>query len=422
MGKKLNFASAPMNMAHTYGNVCAYVTETIQSWFPPDFFKTVNISSTIAYRYFNVLQNKNQEVFRKEKPYLIIRPRIVHDAEDSFLHGTFMTNHISEAYTMSDAGNLLTLVDDQEGGFQIKFLMNRPKIYFDVTMIVETQMSQLNLQAYLRNRVVVGRPLRWNTCLESHIPREMIAAACYVKNMQLTEPAKVLNYLNGNSLYPITYKMKNSSGNDEYFMYYDSNIEVLISQIEIDDGSKRGHVDDSYTVSFTVETEFVTAGIYNVFTREPMMDPHFFLLDDESHITTSVNADKNSIELHLTSLRNLGLETPTGWDLYGVPAFNVGVSSVPDILDFKPVLNNSLLRVIEYHKEKQIPFAPFIKIAVLKDNKLLNPDEGEYVLDLVNYRILTYKLSKFSTYRMVIMINVNYINELTKFLLDRETK
>ena len=51
------YAVSSSSMSHTFGNVTAFITEYVKSLFPINYFRTVNISSTMAYREFNIFNN-----------------------------------------------------------------------------------------------------------------------------------------------------------------------------------------------------------------------------------------------------------------------------------------------------------------------------------------------------------------------------
>ena len=149
----MGYCIAQTSLAHTYGNVTCFITEYIKSLFPKDYFNTVNISSSIAYKHFNIFQNTNKEFIRKKKPMLIIRPRVEINDSDVFLYNTFLTTRITDNYMDRDFTNLQDFIYDNERGNSMKFLLNRLKMYFDVTIIVETQIEQLNQAHFFKNRI-----------------------------------------------------------------------------------------------------------------------------------------------------------------------------------------------------------------------------------------------------------------------------
>ena len=61
-----------------YGNIAQHTKELIKSIFPNSFFKYEHISSEIAYRNLRrqLGAQSKQNVAKREKPYLVIRPMI----------------------------------------------------------------------------------------------------------------------------------------------------------------------------------------------------------------------------------------------------------------------------------------------------------------------------------------------------------
>ena len=405
----MEYAVAPMSLAHTFGNVTAFITEYIKGLFPPNYFKTVNISSTIAYRYFNIFDNTNKEFIKKNKPMLIIRPRVDITDTDVFLNGTYLTSRITDNYMDLDFGNLQPFIRDPQKGLAMKFLLNRIKMNFDVTLIFETQMEQINKAMYLRNRVRQEHPFFIRTALESNIPRELMVVIAKEIGIDINNTKEFLDYINNNSCYPVTYKMKNSTGKDEFFRYYPVEIDTIFTGLSIDDGSKKGFVSDAYAVNFTVGAEFYTSGLYYYFTqnKEIIEEIQFDIITNDKTIVP------------IFTISNLfDVETPVGWNLYTAPMFKVEHDKLPDTLDLKPLLNHSLTTTIQYHLEKGIPMDSAIRIVVLKDNEKLDPAANEYTVDYENLTLTTYKTNKTSTYRLIIFVNTLYINNLIADLYD----
>ena len=420
---KYDFASPSMNIAHTCGNVTAYVTDYIQTWFVPNYFKTVNVSSTMAYRYFNVLQNQRAEFFRKNKPFLIVQPRLNPDGS-RFLAGTQLAEKISPMMSPGANGNLQPFIEDKESGYQMKFQLNRLSMSFDVSIVMDTQMEQLNIFNYLKNRLVWDRPLDWHTALESHIPREMIAAISAITGKPMSEPGALLHYLNSNTVYPVTYKVKNSTGNDEYFRYYPALLDAELTNLTIDSGSKNGLVDSAFGITFTINVEFNTAGLYHIMSREPI-PKHWDNGGEAIKMSEDATAKNEGLRLDmlLTPYRDLGIEIPPGWKVFANPSFKITATAPdPDILDFSKLVSPSIRRAIDYHLKMNIPLDNLISIFVLKDYKPLNAIEGDFTIDFEELKLYTYNLNKTSTYRMLILVNIPYINELIKDVLNLEQK
>ncbi len=458
----MNYAMASPSLAHTYGNVTCFMTEWLKGLFPKNYFKTVYVSSTIAYRNFSRFNNTTKEFIKKSKPMLIIKPRIEIDNDEGFLKETYFTTRIVDMADSNDWGNLQDYVEDDLNQRYVKFLMNRLNISFDVSIIVETQMEQINMVHYFKNRIRQGRPMFLNTCLESFVPRDIIAllakdiAVPIKDDMGYVKP--ILDFLNSNACYPTTYKYKNSTGNDEFFRYHPAAIETVITGLTIDEGSRKGQISDNFQINFTVNCEFSTAGLYYYFTENKKIIDDFIPSYEEDNSNSSqmtpiftvsniydielppgwnvytspmytVEGTKSE-ELEFEALLNTSLieainyhrqhgipELPPGWNVYTSPMYTVeGTKS--EELEFEALLNTSLIEAINYHRQHGIPLSVFLSATVMKNNKVMSEENGEYKIDWDRLVITTYNCNPSSTYRFILNVNTQYINELIKHLLN----
>lgn len=411
----MDYAVAPMSLSHTFGNVTAFVTEYVKGWFPLNYFKTVNIASTIAYRHFNVFDNTNREFIKKNKPMLIIRPRLDLMNDDVFLNRSLLTTRITDNFIDRDYGNLQPFIEDTTKGIHVRYLMNRIKMYFDVTIIVESQMEQINQAVYIKNRVRQDLPFVVQAALESNVPKEIMQGIATDAGIDINDTKAFLDYVNSVSFYPVTYKMKNSTGNDEFFRYYPAHIDSMVTGLSMDDGSKKGFVDDSYAINFTVETEFTTSGLYYFFTKEPKTIQNINMNMDTINIGDGNNASINPV-FTVTTL--FDIPAPPGWNLYTAPLYKVDSSATPDQLDISSLFNRSLKQTIEYHVSKGIPMDNLIKVHVFKDNVALDAKLGDFEVDLEKMILTTNKVNKTSTYRLIIHVHTLYVNNLIGEMLE----
>lgn len=405
----MNYAMASSSSAHTYGNVTSFMTEYLKSLFPRNYFKTIHISSTIAYKQFNVFQNSQKEFLKKRKPMLIIRPRIDLSDNDIFLNDTYLTTRISDNFRDYDFSNLQPFFHDPKKGISIRFLMNRLKIYYDVTIIIETQMEQINQAIDFKNRVKQERPIIISTALENYIPREIMKILSKDAGIPIYDKNKsvkpFLDYVNSNVLTPVTYKIKNSSGNDEFFRFYPVNIDTMITGLSIDDGNRKGFISNVFSINFTISAEFNSSGIYFYFTKNPnVIDETSFEIVSKDNEIIPIFTVNNMFDINL----------PPGWDLFTTSFYSVSETTPPDILDYSPLLNKSMIKLIDYHKDKGIPCDTFMQVLVMKDNRIMDITKGEYDVDLENSILKTYNVNLASTYRLFIYLNTLYVNNLVK--------
>lgn len=410
-------AMASPSLAHTYGNVTSFVTEFIKGLFPKNYFKTVNISTAIAYKQFNVLKDGEKNYLKRNKPVLVVRPRIDINDNDTFLNGTYLTTRINDLYMEHGFSNLQPFVQDKENQIEFKYLLNRLKMYFDITIILSTQMEQINIAHYLKNVVRQERPFDLEVALEGNIPRPMIEMYSQEVGVPIyNEEGSVKNFLdklNSVSHYPITYKMKTSTGNEEFFRYYPAKIDTTLYGLNMDDGNKKNQVDDAFTIQFSISTEFNSAGLYYYITTK---------IDSIKELNKKIvenQGEENELKPLFTVTNLFDIKLPEGWSQYTSCMFKVETEEKPDGMNISHLYNNSLRTFIKYHNENGIPIDPFINSVLLMDNTQLEPNV-DYTIDFLTGEVVVNKLSIDATYRLIIIFNSTYVNNTVKSLYNLE--
>ena len=232
INKEKRFVALMTSMSHTYGNALAFMENWVLDMFPKDehgnsMFKTIHVNSKIAHRQ---LRSTNKEFLKKSKPMIIFRPRIASYDEERFLQGTSLTTRQADIFPIWGGGNLMPFIDDPKHDISVKFQLNRVVFYIDVIIILETLMEQIDYRHYLENAIRWDQPFNIRTALESYIPQDMLSILGECCDVPLYDGNKsistFLEYMNGHSAYPITYKFRGASGTKEFFRYYPATIET----------------------------------------------------------------------------------------------------------------------------------------------------------------------------------------------------
>lgn len=412
-------AKASVSLAHTYGNVLSVFTQYIKDLLPPDYFKTVHVTSKIPFKDFDVFKNTKKEFIKKKKPMLIVRPRIVLNDSDRFLHGTYLITRVFENENAQNFGELQPFFEDARKNVHLKFLMNRLTMELDVTMVVESQMEQINIVHYIQNTIRQNMSFIVPVALESNVSREVLELLSKEVDLPMydeNESVKpFLDYLNENSAYPITYKMKNSTGNDEFFRYYPTNVDVEFRDLQIDEPTRKNFVNSSASINFNVRLEFNAAGMYFLYSSSPVNRENFVFVN----LTTG--NDETFFPLFTTQKPNVEAQLPAGWNLYTTSMFMMEDGITEDITDLRPLFNNSTLNTIDYVMATGTPINTLINASVMKDNAML----VENVDFIVNWKTLELKVTNCnskSTYRLFIYINNAYVNEIVSNIIDIDSE
>lgn len=408
------------SITHTFGNVACVAMDYIKDYFSQNYFKTVHMSTKMSHRQLNIFRSK-KEFWRNEKPMLIMRPRIEMDDSSKFFYGSVMNSRILSSKLDTEFSNTVPLLEDKGYGVMFRFNWNRLKIYYDVSIVVGSYNEQLNLVHALQNNMVPNVPFYIPTCLESYMPRAMMDNVRNHLKIPESEISDVLYFMNTYSKTPINYKFKNGSGNSEYFMLYPTNIETIVSDFSIDDGDGKGLIKDSYTISFSMSTEFNAVGNWYLFLKDG--SPRYDIIPTESELAESGYDLGNIIPIHSIPL-SYDLHLEPGWAVFNdmSPMYFIK-DEIPkgecDITDISQIIQKPIRKVINHQLGMNIPLDTMIRFKCFKNRKEMPYGKRGYEIDLENLTIKTYDCDPDATYRLFIIVNNFAINasisEITKF-------
>lgn len=404
----MGYCMAQTSLSHTYGNVACFIAEYVKGFFPADYFNTVHISSTIAYKQFTLTRNLRREFTKKKKPMLTVRPRIELFDSNSFLYNTLLTTRMTDNFYDTSFTNLQEFLLDNENGMELKFLLNRLIMNFDVTIVNDTFMEQLDNANFLKNRMRLDSPFMLGTALESYIPREILELISKDMDVPIYDsnnsPKPFLDYLNSKSIYPVSYKLRTATGNDEFFRFYPANIMTTFSGLSVDDGNRRGQINDAFTTTLSIRTEFDGAGLYYYFTKH---------IDRIDKIIGQIRVEgKEKDIIPMFTISNLYTESiAEGWTIFTSSMYHVEYADGSDFTDFSPLFATSNLdTIIADAKKTGVPLNTFIVPIVMMNNQRLT--EGtDFIFDYDKFTVETKVLDIDATYRLVVHINANYVNE-----------
>ena len=396
------------SISHTYGNALAFIQNYIINLFPKDLFKTIHVNSKIAHRQ---IRSTTNEYLKKAKPMIIFRPRIGDTNDDRFLKGTPLIERQADLYSTWGLTNLMQFADDPSRDISIKYQMNRNILYVDCVLVFSTLMQQIDFVHYIQNSVRLGIPISLNTCFESYLPQEMLKIISDISGVPLYDDKgsvkEFISYLQGNSIYPITFKFQGSSGTKEFYRYYPVNIDTIISDLSWDEGEKVGHVMNQYQVSFSIRMEFYSTGFYYIFSDK--------LFTEYKNLPTTYPDDTTIIPIFTDVILKEDLNLKEGWRLYN--SASCKIDSPNDSICIDELLNDSIRKVMQYHRDNGIGFFEFLDIKVRRQGEIISAGR-EYDIDYNTMTVYFHKQSTYYTYKFLICINVDYINDFIKDVLD----
>lgn len=397
----MGYLTCQTSAAHTFGNLTAQVQKWLIDLFPKDTFKTIHVHSKLAHRQ---ILSVSGDFIKKSKPMLIIRPRIEWDEKDVFLAGTLLTENRSHQYMTWSSGNLQSFVDDPARQLRVKFLMNRHVMMFDVILIFGTFMEQVNWANYIKNRMIIEHPFLLNTNLESYLDPEMLNVMSQCIGIPVHDEngsvKPFLDYINSHSSYPITYKLKGSTNSEEFFRYYRASVDMLCGPLSVDDGSKTNMVSNAYQISFSIRAEFNDTGLYYLFSPK---------CNGEE---LQINQSATIIPMYTDEYIYEDYKLNEGWKMASRSSIKLD-SNVVDVINISPILNSSVKTLIRYHIDHGIPLSHFVDIRIRKQGELIRKGI-DYEFDFDTLDLIFNKGSLFSTYSIMVYVNIKYMNDFLK--------
>lgn len=418
----MSITAASSSITHTYGNVACVALDYIKSYFAPDFFETVHMSTKMSYRQLDVFRAKHG-FWVNPKPMLIMKPRIVNNDSSMYFYGSAITNRMTNSKLPVEFADRVSVIDDSKYGVHLMLNWNRLRIMFDVAIIVSTFNQQVNIIHSLKNRMNQDGYYYIKTPLEGCIPKSLIRSMTTHLGLKQDDTAEILKYMNTFGSVPFTYKLKSGSGNNEFFMLYPSKIETQVSDIgDPDEGDSRGMVTDTYVIPFSLLMDFYGVGTWYLGLQNA--DSTYTIAPSDAEMGVINGKDKPHDDEHIIPLMSIplgfDLHLPEGWRILNSPCFFVTTDSykdgADDITPFKEVIPNefqSLIgKFINYNKYTGTPFEPFIRFRCFKGRRELPEGPNGYTIDLDNLEIHVFDCDPKETYRLFILVNTLMINQV----------
>lgn len=404
---KNTLAVCNSSVSHTYGNVLSVVEKYILDMFPPELFKTITASTTLASRQVNHLPH---QLIKKEMPIMVLIPRIVFGQEERFLGNTLFNSRMTDLASTWGEGYLIELGKDISRNIYLDGHYNRAVMYTDVVLSFNTYQEQANWLGYLHNMAPIGHNKLIKAPLELYIPSGICEMIGKLANVPVKDESgsvqQFLHLMNGLSYYPITYKLKGGSNTDEFFMYYIGDIDSVIQNVDYGQGISDGQIKRNFDITFTVRCEFGTIG-YFMLSSPNIKKPVYM---------NSPTDDMSIIPIFSDAIDLDDFQLPVGWSILGWPIFKLAIGE--SSISLEPILNQSLNTIIDYHLQFGIPMERFIKIQFRENGQILNNER--FYIDWHKRELHLTKPDMHRTYRLIIMVSQDYVNNLIKELYNLE--
>ena len=227
-----------------------------------------------------------------------------------------------------------------------------------------------------------------------------------------------LDYINRHSLYPITYKMRNSSSRDEYFMYTNQNVIFTLSDLQMQEGGRKNMADDSFQIDFMLTAEFNLPGAFFLWGSPELKASTMERIEGELVVP-------GDLSFPLFTIENLFMpaDLDNGFKRYtsSIMAMEPDKVSGNDVTDFGPLLGEGFQYIVRTYVAHSIDINTLAILRLYKNNTVL--EEGkDYSVDWYKMSLTTFKPDMEGSYRLVMYVNTIKLNELLVEYQDQVSK
>lgn len=395
------------DMLHTIGNITAVGLQFIVDQFPTGTFNTVMPATKLAHRQ---LRHTPKQILSQPYPMCIVNPRVALTGNDGRMaSGSFATTTWSNTSNrFQNRSEMPLLLYDKQKGIEWRGKHNRVVVYLDFVLSFQSMSEQIRWASYLINKLPTNSSFfDLDTALELAIPDGFIYETAKHVGIPVKDNhgrvTEFMDYLNMNSVFPITYRFSSGRHKDAFYTYYTTSILCSIADLQYQNVTKANKVESDCPITFTLRCEFNTVGMFDLSVKH-------------ANETIKLTPPPNSIAIPIFSdcFNEKDFPLEHGWKILSKPICQMDWGETE--IDIGPALPEEIHNLISHHVENHIDPGLFISVK-LRENKLLIND-GYYV-DWNTCKLIFTNCKYTSTYRLIISINNLYI---TSFMNEMYNK
>ena len=396
----------------------AVCTEVILDWFlnkyPDNFFNSVYVSGAHSFDEFRKLSKINQQM-RKTNPLLAVSPNIDPSYNRDWIDSTpeipmLLRRSRFEGIFFSDI--------EHNKGLHLQLIFKSIKMNFNFKMRIDTRGQQLDMMEFIKIKHRAGWSETLTKDMDIHVPKNIISQIAFDNGFDITEggnpknPMELLNYLNTHSVIPFMYKLRCSTGNDEYFIKVPNCTIHIKSEIpSMDEGERVNSITTNYTIDFAIDVEMTAPYCYTYFSQK----------EDHRYLNTNNVINTNSVAIMQASLTNVPPEDKNHWALLGSP-IEYGIDECdinkPLDIEFKELFaGTDIGMVLDYTQRIAISPSVFLNFIMFNDSKQLKytMDWGKMIAHIDEGIFVDRTI-------IGIYVDMKYVNDMIIFIKELDKK
>lgn len=384
----------------------AVCTEIILQWFldkyPHQYFNSIYVDGTHSFDEFRKLSKINQQM-RKTNPLLALVPNIDPSYNRDWIDST------PEIPTLLRRSRFEgTFFNDiqHNKGLHLQLMFKTIKMNFTFKIRLDTRGQQLDMMEYIKTHHRAGWSETLTKSIDIHVPKGIIKQIAFDNGFDMLEggepknPMEVLEYLNTHSLIPFMYKLRCTTGNNEYFIKVPNCHVHIKSEIpSMDEGERQNMITTNYNIEFPLEVEMIAPYCYTYYSQK----------EEHNYLHPSGISNDTVVAIMQASIANIPLEDQNHWALLTTTEYGVDDTDLNKPLDieFKEIFaGTDIGLVLDYTQRIAISPAIFLNFIFYNDSNKL-----EYEMDWG--KMIAHIEKGITTERTTIGIYVDmkYVNE-----------
>lgn len=381
------------------------------SKFKDNYFNSVYVDGTHSFdefRKFSTIDSK----LRKTNPLLAIVPVI------DMTHNRTWIDSTPEIPMMLRRSRIEgTFFNDVEKGLHMQLIFKTILMNFTYKMRVNTRAEELDLVEFIKLKHRAGWTETQNIDLDVHIPKPIMQQLAFDLGMvvddngKITEPMRLVEYINKHSYLPCVYKLRCSTGNNEFFLRVPNCTAHIKSEMpEMDDGERQDMVTTNYNIEFRIEVEMTAPYCYTYFSQHD----HPYIIKTNPHYG---GYDKIAVMAAMQTI--IPKMNCNGWEQYTTTEYDIDDEDIGTCIemDFHDLFAGSdILRVIDYTKAMSISPSIFMDFKIFNDGL-----ERAYELDWQTLKCKVCSPATTNRFPIGIYCDRSYINDTLIYLKELDT-
>jgi hypothetical protein len=398
------------DMLHSIGNVTAVMLQFIVDQFPSNTFATVLPSTKLASRQ---LRHTPKQIRTQPYPMCVVNPRVSLSGLDNRLAaGSFATSTWSSTSSrFQNRSEMERLFLDNRKGIEWRGKINRTVVMLDFVLSFKSVAEQIRWASYLINRLPTdeNRPFDVDTALELAIPDGFLYETAKYVGIPVKDEhgsvAKFTDYLNMNSVYPISYRFSSGRHKDAFYAYYTTSILCSISELNYTNVTKLSNsVESDCPITFTMRCEFNTIGLFDLGVL------------NHDGVMKRLGPEPNAIAIPIFSDSFNEKDYPLlyGWKFIAKPICKLDWGETE--IDISSIFSDTVIELIKFHLKNGINPEMFLSIKLRENRVLIN--DGYYV-DWRNLKLIFTTVNYATTYRLLVTMNQLYVQNMLSELYGK---